>query len=537
MASMAHKIARRSCLAAAVSLAVAAGAVWAQTPPQPFSGKKLADGQAYVTLVQLKHQPNSADNGRVLIAFEESGIKGIPLYESRDEGSSWQPAGHATDPVRADQPGRCNMHWQPHLMELPRRVRDLPAGAIMLSASAVCNDERGRVAEQHLRLYSSTDQGRTWNYISQIIEGTVDKPVWEPNLRLLDDDRLVTYYSSEQHKAEGFNQLLAYKVSSDGGRTWGPEIPNVAMSGGVERPGMAIVDRLPDGRYVLSYELVNGPNVDHMVYVKFSKDGLDWGKPSDRGVSVRTLGGQYAASTPTITWFPAGGPKGVLVVASRNGSEGGDPAGHAFYWNRNGGEGPWWEVPAPVKKRPNSRAGWTQAVMMRRDGSFLHLTSSGSPEAPDNGGRNEILYDTARLDFDRYEAEDAARKGAALMRDPAMSNASKVRLGSGEIGLLTYRITVPTAGTYDMRLHYAQIGFDATPRLTVNGQPLRGSVSPVPRDEATLAMRNRDLGTRGTGEMLALGGTVRLKAGENLIEVRGGNYAVDVDFLQLVPAA
>jgi hypothetical protein len=226
----------------------------------------------------------------------------------------------------------------------------------------------------------------------------------------------------------------------------------------------------------------------------------------------------------------------VLVVASRNGSEGGDPSGHSFYWNKNGGEGPWWQVPAPVKKRPNSRAGWTQAVMMKRDGSFLHLTSSGTADAPDNGGRNEILYAAGRLDFDRYEAEDATRRGAALMRDPSMSNESKVRLGSGEIGRLTYRITVPAAGSYDVRLHFGQIGFDATPRLTVNGQQLRGTVRAVPPDEASLAVRNRDLGTRGTGEMLALAGTVRLKAGENLIEVRGGNHATDVDFLELVPA-
>lgn len=518
------------------ALAMPAVPVWSQARPQPVVGQKLVDGQAYVTLIQLKHQSNAADNGRVLIAFEETGMKGIPLYESSDEGTNWQYVAHATDAVRTGEPGRCNLHWQPHLMEMPRTVRDLAAGTLLLSASAVCNDDRGRVAEQHLRLYSSTDLGRSWTYRSELIQGTVDKPVWEPNLRLLDDGRLVTYYSTEQHKADGFNQLLAYKVSGDGGKTWGPEVPNVAFPGGVERPGMAIVDRLSDGRYVLSYESVDGPTLGDKVYIKFSKDGLDWGLASDRGVPIQALGGQYAASTPVVTWFPVGGPKGALVVSSRNGDDGGDTAGRSLYWNTNGGVGPWWEAPAPVQKRLNSRAGWTQALMLRRDGRFLHLTSSASADAPDNGVKNEILFASGPIDFNRYEAEDAARKGASLMRDPAMSNAAKVRLGSRGIGQLTYRIAVPAAGKYTLQLNYAQIGLDATPRLIVNGRNVGGAVTAAPRDEAALAVRNRDLGTRGTGEKLVLGATVPLRAGENLIEVGGGPYALDVDFLQLVPS-
>jgi hypothetical protein len=521
----------------AIGLVVASvGTVRAQVPAAAV-GKKLADGQAYVTLVRLEHQQNAANNGRVLIAFEESGMKGIPIWESLDDGANWQFATHATDPVRSDKPGRCNLHWQPHLMELPRQLRDLPAGTLLLSASAVCDDERGRPAEQHLRLYSSADLGRTWAVRSEVIAGTADQPVWEPNLRLLDDGKLVTYYSSEQHKADGFNQLLAFKVSVDGGRTWGPEIANVAFPGGVERPGMAIVDRLPSGRYVLSYECVNGPTVGNKVYLKFSRDGLDWGSPSDRGVPIQALGGQYASSTPVVTWFPVGGPDGVLVVSARNGDEGGDAAGHSFYWNRTGGLGPWWEVPAPVKKRPNSRAGWTQGLMLKRDGSFLHITSSGSADAPDNGARNEILYASGKLDFDRYEAEDAVRSGASLMHDPAMSNNAKVRLGSGDVGRLTYRITVPNAGRYRLHLRYAGIGFDATPRLIVNGHVLKGSVAAAPLDPVALALRTRDLGTRGTGEQRTFAGDAALQAGENRIEVRGGDHAVDVDFLELTPSA
>src|SRR5438477_6264383 len=69
-----------SCLASFL-----AGSAAAQ-PAERAIGKKLVDGQAYVTLVRLSHQANPADNGRLLIAFEENGMDGIPIYESRDEG-------------------------------------------------------------------------------------------------------------------------------------------------------------------------------------------------------------------------------------------------------------------------------------------------------------------------------------------------------------------------------------------------------------------------------------------------------------------
>jgi len=51
---------------APLMLALLAPPVLAQ-PAERAVGTKLADGQAYVTLVRLSHQPNPADNGRILI--------------------------------------------------------------------------------------------------------------------------------------------------------------------------------------------------------------------------------------------------------------------------------------------------------------------------------------------------------------------------------------------------------------------------------------------------------------------------------------
>jgi hypothetical protein len=90
-------------------------------------GEKLTDGQAYVTLVRLEHQPDASQNGRILIALEENGMKGIPIYESTDEGATWHFAVHAVDTTQQDN-SRCNLHWQPHLAEVPRAIGSLSAG-------------------------------------------------------------------------------------------------------------------------------------------------------------------------------------------------------------------------------------------------------------------------------------------------------------------------------------------------------------------------------------------------------------------------
>ena len=522
------------CCAIIATLSTAASAQAPGRTPAA-AGEKLADGQAYVTLLRLSHQPDASRNGRILIALEENGMKGIPLYESTDEGATWRFAEHAVDTTQKDN-DRCNLHWQPHLAEVPRTVGSLAAGTVLLSASSVCNDERGRMAQMQLQLWGSTDAGKTWQYRGAIADGTAALPVWEPNLQILDDGSLVTYYSSETHKADGYNQLLCHKVSKDQGKTWGPEVYDVAFPGGVERPGMAIVTRLPDRRYVMSYESVDGP-VPNQVHLKYSRDGLNWGDPADHGTPIQTQSGVFPANCPVVSWFPLGGPNGVLIVSARGAAGGGDPGGHSLFWNMNNGEGPWWEMPAPVQKAANSRAGWTQALMLKSDGSLLHITSSASADAPTNASRNEILFAAKKPDFNRYEAEDAAQKGGAPMRDRSMSNGGKVRLGAKDVGRLTFHVYIPNAGAYTLAVDYEDIGSPATPRLVANGEAVHGAAAALQRDDAAAGAGNRDLGTRGTGKKMEFSGAVPLKAGDNVIEVAGGEYALDVDFLEVTPTA
>jgi hypothetical protein len=509
-------------LAAALGLcALSSAPLAAAQPDEAPVGTVLAKGVGYPVLVRLAHQADPSANGRVLLAFERDGMGGIPLYVREPGQRDWRFTENVTDQAHRGD-ARWQLRWQPNLYELPRASGPLPAGTVLLAANATGNDARGRVVSEDLQLYASNDGGHAWRYLGSIIKGggrPEDKDnhgVWEPNLRVLDDGRLVAYYSSEQHKAEGFNQLLAHKVSGDGGRSWGAEHVDVAIPGGVERPGMAVVDRLPNGRYVMSYEDIDGPQNGH-VYLKFSRDGLDWGDPADRGTPVQTQAGAWPAASPIVKWLPVGGHDGTIAVLAERAGGGGDPGGRAIYWNNDLGRGPWWEAPAPVQKLTgNIHAGWTQALLLQHDGTLLHLTSSSSPAASADARANAILEASAPARFDRYEAEDAARRWAVQIDDPTTSNRRKARVAAPPLGQLDFAVHAAADGSRELRVRWQDLGFPTQPVLRIDGRAIAAGGTRDDRD-----------GWRITSFRAPL------RVGDHTIAVGGSVHALDIDYLQI----
>jgi hypothetical protein len=507
------------------ALVLALAALPAAAAQTQATGTVLADGVGYVSVVRLAHQPEASANGRMLMVFERDGMGGIPLYESVDGGAHWRFLSDVTDQAHGKDP-RWQLRWQPHLSELAKPSADLPAGTLLLGANATGDDASGRLVAEDLQLYASTDGGRSWRYRGSIVKGggnPSDKDnhgVWEPNVHRLDDGRLVAYYSSEKHKAEGFNQLLAHKVSTDGGRTWGEEKIDVAIPGGVERPGMAVVDRLPDGRYVMTYEDIDGPD-NGQVFLKTSADGLDWGDPSDRGTPVRTAAGAWPAASPIVRWLPwRNGPGVIAVVAERAGGDG-DPSGRSLYWNNDGGRGPWWEAEAPVKKLTgNIHAGWTQALLPMPGGRLWHATTSSTAADPQDARRNVVMYAEAPARFDRYEAEDAVRRWSVRIGDPSASNGAKARMASAPVGQLEFPVHVAEGGSYRATVRWQDLGFTpARPVLRVNGT-LWKMTDRVDRDGWHVATASGSL-----------------RAGDDTVLLEGAQRPADVDYVQLDPAA
>lgn len=507
----------------AASVLLCTGAAMADAPDDVV-GQKLAPGIGYASAVKLAHQSNADDNGRLLLVYEPSGPGNVPLFESRDDGDSFKRIGSVDETAhRGDRSWA--LRWQPHLSELARSSGDLPAGTLLLAANAIRRDGGERITDQDLQLYASRDGGKTWTYRSSIVKGggqpsdRLNKGVWEPYIVVLDDGRMVVFYSTEQHKAQGFNQLLAHRVSTDGGRTWGKEVFDVALPGGVERPGMAIVERIPGRGYAMVYENIDntGGARNGQVHIKFSRDGLDWGDAADRGTPIQTASGAYPSACPTIRWLPGETPDGVIVVAAQRAGGGGDAGGRTFYWNADGGRGPWWEAGAPVRKRTgNIHAGWTQAMIPRDDGTLLHVTSSSTANAPAPDETNEILFASAPLALDRYEAEDAVRRGGAQIDNVDASAYRKVRLASGPDAALAFDVVVGEAGPREITVRFADIGFAAAPRLRVNGDAAAGGVEPTSAE--------------GWREARF---TAPLKAGHNRIVVSNPERPLDYDYLAI----
>jgi len=504
-------------------LLLAAAASAQDQPPDVASGQILAKGTGYASVVRLSQQGDD----QLLLAFEQEGMAGIPLYASNDAGKTWHFMQNVVDQVHAGNP-LWQLRWQPNISQLQQDSGDLKRGTLLLAANATRNDAKGHVVEEDLQLYASTDQGKSWHYRGSIVRGgghpedKDNRGVWEPNIHLLDDGRMIAYYSSEQHKHEGFNQILAHRLSSDGGKSWGRETVDVAMPGGVERPGMAIVTRLPDRRYVMNYEDIDGPN-NGQVHLKFSADGLHFGDPSDHGTAVRTEGGAWPAACPVVSWFPVGGPQGVIVVSAERAGGNGDTAGRSLYWNNDGGRGPWWEVPAPVQKATgNIHAGWTQALLQQEDGRFLHITSSSAPELEHawKAAYNVMLYAQAPLNFDRYEAEDAARTNAAVIGSPHASNRRFARIASAPYGSLRFDAHRDQGGTHVLRLRYEDMGWPAAPRIRVDGAAVSAGSGKPDGDSGWNVMDVR----------------VNLKNGDNVIEVMGAEHAYDLDYIEFDPA-
>jgi len=513
-----------SCLLPMVASVLLCTGVAMADQPDEVVGRKLAPGIGYASAVKLAHQHAGGDNGRVLLVYEPSAPGNVPLFESRDDGDTFKRIGSIDESAH---PGDTSwaLRWQPHLSELAGSSGDLPAGTLLLAANAIRRDGDERITDQDLQLYASADGGKTWTWRSSIVTGggqpsdRLNKGVWEPYIVVLDDGRMVVFYSTEQHKAQGFNQLLAHKVSDDGGRTWGKEVFDVALPGGVERPGMAIVERIPGRGYAMVYENIDNTAAarNGQVHIKFSRDGLDWGDAGDRGTPIQTASGAFPAACPTIRWLPGETPEGVLVVAAQRAGGGGDAGGRTFYWNADGGRGPWWEAGAPVRKRTgNIHAGWTQAMIVREDGKLLHVTSSSTANAPAPDDTNEILHAAAPLALHRYEAEDAVRRGAAQIDNVDASGYRKVRVSGAQDAELVFDIVVGHAGPRTLTVRFADIGFAAAPRLRVNGEAAPGGVKPSTAEgwrEARFA--------------------APLKAGHNRLVVSNPERPIDYDWLEV----
>ncbi len=355
-----------------------AGVVYSPRREEIYSN---GGGVLYPRPVELHHA--GEQNGLVLAVFDHYTLKEppvFPIYASRDHGRTWEFYSQVEDTKNGH-----GMRFQPMLLELDRDVADLPAGTLLLTGNSIPMS----FETTELLLFVSRDQGRTWEYRSSICAGgpPIERnwealgPVWEPFLYLNAEGNLTVVYTDERpHADRRFNQTLAVAVSKDGGRTWGEQSMVCAIPDGEQRPGMAIVTRLPNGRYFMCYEIVcfaartpQGETPTCDVYCRFSDDGVDWGDPENWGRRIESADGMYLGNMPYCLWVPQGGENGTVIVSGKRDSGAlglRDPGD--FLVNYNLGEGPWEKAPMLVSYDARiHQAGWSMGMCTVEDGQRL----------------------------------------------------------------------------------------------------------------------------------------------------------------------
>lgn len=360
---------------ALTAAAVAAGAVLTLTPPQPAQAagtgavlyspnlSTFPTGTAgYPRATTLEFDNSTADT--VLATFAKSGVGtpgSLPVYRSTNGGTSWSQVSE----IRSNTAG-----WDieaPTLFEVPRATGGLNAGDVLAAGTAW---KKGDYTSQKVEVFKSTNGGTSWQYLSNCTQ-TSGLPnswghgIWEPSFVVAANGTLACYISDERPaNSTTNNQKIGHYTSTNGGASWSTTIQDdvVFPADATARPGMQTFAKLPDGRFVMSYELCrDGTNADHAceVYVKFSVDGLSWGAAGDRGTLVQTTDQRELLHTPYISWAAGGGPNGTLMLSGQrvvSGPTGSKTvlgeSGTVMFVNKQLGTGAWSEVSTPVTVSP-----------------------------------------------------------------------------------------------------------------------------------------------------------------------------------------
>ncbi|MEV0160473.1 ricin-type beta-trefoil lectin domain protein [Nonomuraea fuscirosea] len=350
---------------------------------------------SYPRAIRLDH--DGSPNETMLATYARRGHNArasFPIHRSTDGGRTWSANPIST--ITSNTPG-----WDlgaPVLYEVPRTANGLNQGDLLASGTAWAE---GNFTAQKVEVFKSTDHGVTWTYLSNCTQtsgqpNSIGHGIWEPWFLLTPNNTLACFISDERPaNSPTNNQVIGHYTSGDGGQSWSATMTQdvVFPADNLARPGMSIVTALPNGTFLMAYELCrDATDADHAceVYTKTSSNGLSWG--SGAGTLVRTSDQRELLHTPYVAWLPGGGANGTLLLSGQRvvaGPTGNKTvlgeSGQVLFANTDLGAGAWTEIEAPVHISPTggyapgvpSCPGYSSPIVPSANGTdFLYLAAT-----------------------------------------------------------------------------------------------------------------------------------------------------------------
>lgn len=351
--------------------------------------------------VELNHQSGeyAKYNGYIFVTMEYGVTDSVyaknetvfPMYVSTDGGHTWArnvaDGDNFPDIVNQNLDGTPNVECMancPQFFELPAPLGKYPAGTVICGGIASKKD----LSTSSLDVYMSTDACHSWTYTSTVAAGgpnfVGDDPVWEPFFLYDDGDHdgaendhapvLICFYSDETDASH--SQKLVCKYTEDG-ENWSEAVEVVAFEETAQRPGMPVVAKMQNGKYIMVYEgygMIDLPN-----NYKFSTSdcALDW-DADEVGMTFGYGGSPYVEVMSD----------GTIVLSSAGNSN--------LYVNSSvDGTGRWAEISSPV---PNS---YNRQIMRLADGRLFILNGGW------HGGDNAVICGTVNVSRDAVFNTDA----------------------------------------------------------------------------------------------------------------------------------
>ncbi|GAB3749124.1 sialidase family protein [Microlunatus parietis] len=311
----------------------------------PTTGEPLYDSTSmYPRVIRLQHGDAKGQILASATTFTERGGE-VAIFRSTDDGKSFQHVTLIPAAQGFGKPGLCCGS----IYELPQDAAGMPAGTVLWAGTM---GQEARPMRTGLDVWRSDDAGSTWRRLGTIMTSPHDGGTWEPEFSVDRKGRLAVYFAEETATAPR-DQRLA-RMTTDDGVTWTDKRYVVDSEPGAGRPGMPNVRRLPNGSYLMVYEIcgVPGSQYDCAVYTRSSRDGIHWGDPLGGHRRVVAESGNYFVAAPTFTWAPDGTRDGRLILVGQQlKNPDGTPAagnGSTLFVSDGHPAKPWREVTAPV---------------------------------------------------------------------------------------------------------------------------------------------------------------------------------------------